>query len=170
MASSSKIKVVLLAFEWGSKRGGLSTFNRELAIELAKHPEVQVSVFLPRCDHEEQNAAVSKNVTLVQEKRRPGVDEETHWLNFPPNDLQMDFVIRHGVVLGRQAQIIRESRQCKWIQFAYTDPEELGTFKDYLCRGRFCPGRGAKAGRSLSVLSSLLRERPKGICPHARHF
>ena len=131
MASPSKIKVVLLASEWGSKRGGLSTFNRELAIELAKHPEVQVSVFLPRCDHEEQNAARSKNVTLVQATRRPGFDDETQWLSFPPNDLQIDFVIGHGVVLGRHAQFIRESRQCKWIQFVHTNPEELGMFKDY---------------------------------------
>ena len=130
MASSSKIKVVLLASEWGSKRGGLSTFNREFAIELAKHPEVQVSVFLPRCDHEEENAALKHNVTLIQAKRRPGYDEN-EWLSFPPKDLQIHFVIGHGVVLGRQAQIISESRECKWIQFVHTDPEELGMFKDY---------------------------------------
>ena len=34
-------------------------------------------------------------------------------------------------MFGRQAQLIRRNRQCKWIQFVHTDPEELGTFKDY---------------------------------------
>ena len=126
-----KMKVVLLASEWGSKCGGLTTFNRELAIELAKHPDLKVSVCLPRCDQEEKNAAQSHNITLVQATRRPGFDDGTHWLSFPPKDLQMDFVIGQGVVLGRQAQIISENRQCKWIQFVHTDPEELGMFKDY---------------------------------------
>ena len=130
MASSTKVNFTLLASEWGSKRGGLSTFNRVLAIELAKHSKVHVSVLVPRCDLEEINDARSKNVTLAQPKRRPGLDEK-NWLCFPPDDLQIDVVIGHGVVLGSQAQIIQENRQCKWIQFVHTDPEELGMFKDY---------------------------------------
>ena len=130
MASSSKMKVVLLASEWGSKRGGLSTFNREFAIQLAKYPDVQVSVFLPRCDQEEKDSAQKNNVTLVQARKMPGYDE-IDWLCSPPDDLQIDFVIGHGVVLGRQAQLIRRSRPCKWIQFVHIDPEELGMFKGY---------------------------------------
>jgi len=42
----------------------------------------------------------------------------------------MDFVIGHGVELGCQAHGIRESHNCKWVQFVYTDPEERGMFKD----------------------------------------
>ena len=145
MASSSKIKVVILASEWGSKRSGLSTFNREFAIELAKHPMVQVSVYLLRCDRAEENAALKHNITLIQAKKRPGFDE-TQWLCFPPKDLQMDFVIGHGEVLGRQAQIISEYRQCKWIQFVHTDPEgriaqKPFMFKDYpeaISKGALC--------------------------------
>ena len=130
MASSTEVNFTLLASEWGSKRGGLSTFNRVLAIKLAKHSKVHVSVLVPRCDQEEMNDALSNNVTLVQPKRRPGLDEK-NWLCFPPDDLQIDVVIGHGVVLGSQAQIIQENRKCKWIQFVHTDPEELGMFKDY---------------------------------------
>ena len=130
MASSTEVNFTLLASEWGSKRGGLSTFNRVLAIELAKHSKVHVSVLVPRCDQAEIDDARSKNVTLAQAKRRPGIDEK-HWLCFPPDNLQIDVVIGHGVVLGSQAQIIQENRRCKWIQFVHTDPEELGMFKDY---------------------------------------
>ena len=124
------MRVVLLASEWGSKYGGLSTLNRELAIQLAKHPEVQVSIFVPRCDQEEKDAALNNNITLVRATEMPGYDE-IDWLCSPPDDLQIDFIIGHGVVLGRQAQLIKRNRPCKWIQFVHTDPEELGMSKDY---------------------------------------
>lgn len=131
MASSTKVEFMLLASEWGSKHGGLSTFNRVLAVELAKHSKVHVSVFVPRCDQEEIDDAKNKGVALIRAKRRPGYSDEKDWLSFPPDDLQIDIVIGHGVVLGKQAQVIQDSRRCKWIQFVHTNPEELGMFKDY---------------------------------------
>ena len=131
MASPTKMRLLLLASEWKSKRGGLSTFNRELAIHLAKSSDVQVSVFVPECDQEEKDVALKKNVVLIQATKRPGFDDETKLLCFPPKELQIDCVIGHGVVLGHPAQIIQERRDCKWIQFVHTDPEELGMFKDY---------------------------------------
>lgn len=130
MASLNKVKVVLLASEWNSKQGGLSTFNRELAIHLAKHPKVEVFFFLPRCDRAEMQAAKKKQITLVEAEPIIGVSE-LQWLCHPPKWLQIDFLIGHGVVLGSQAQIIRKNGTCKWIQFVHTDPEELGMFKDY---------------------------------------
>ncbi|XP_068740123.1 uncharacterized protein [Montipora capricornis] len=129
MESTSKLRVVLLASEWGSKRSRLSTFNRELAIQLAKCPEVKVSVLVPRYDQEERKAAHNNKVSIIQAKEMTGF-EETDWLSFPPDDLQIDFVVGHGVELGRHAQVIRHKRQCKWIQFVHTDPEELGMLKD----------------------------------------
>ena len=130
MASFKKVKVVLLASEWSSKHGGISTFNRVLAVQLAQNPKVAVSVFLPECDQTERDAAKKNNITLVPAEPKPGFDKML-WLCYPPKDLEIDFVIGHGVVLGRQAQIIRDNRSCKWVQFVHTDPEELGMFKDY---------------------------------------
>ena len=45
----------------------------------------------------------------------------------------MDFVIGHGIRLGRQIPHIKRVHQgCKWIQVVHTDPEELGImFKNY---------------------------------------
>ena len=80
MASSYKTRVVTLASEWGSKYGGMSTLIRELAIQLAKHPGLQVFMFLPRCSEEDRDAARRCNITLVQAKRLPGYDEEIEWL------------------------------------------------------------------------------------------
>ena len=131
MASSKKVKVVLLASEWSSKHGGISTFNRMLAIQLAQNPKLAVSVFLPECDQAEKDEAKNNDITLVQAKPRPGINDKKQWLCHPPKDLEIDFVIGHGVVLGCQAQFLKDIRSCKWVQFVHTDPEELGMFKDY---------------------------------------
>ena len=129
-SSVTKLKVTILASEWGSSKGGLSTINRELAIQLAKFPEVQISFFVPQCSEEDKKAALSHNIEIVQATRLPGYDE-LDWLSFPPDQLQIDVVVGHGVKLGHQAQVIRESHKCKWIQVVHTDPEELGMFKSY---------------------------------------
>lgn len=124
MASSAKIKLVVLASEWSSRQSGLSSLNRELAIQLAKHQKVEVFVFLPKCDQTERNAAMINNVTLVQAEPKLGFDE-IEWLSFPPEGLEIDFVIGCGVKLGCQARIISRRYSCKWIQIAHTFPEEL---------------------------------------------
>ena len=129
-AESSQVKVTVLASEWGSSKGGLSTINRELAIQLAKFPNVEISFFLPHCSDQDKKEALGHNITIVEATRRPGY-EELEWLSFPPEDLQIDVIVGHGVKLGRQAQVIRESRKCKWVQVVHTDPEELGMFKSY---------------------------------------
>ncbi|XP_074619471.1 D-inositol 3-phosphate glycosyltransferase-like isoform X5 [Acropora palmata] len=128
--SSSKVQVIILASEWGSSKGGLSTINRELAIQLAKFPCLQVTFFLPKCADEDKKAAESHGVSIVVATRRPGY-KELGWLSFPPGHLKIDVVVGHGVKLGRQAQVICESHNCKWVQVVHTDPEELGMFKGY---------------------------------------
>ncbi|XP_067050400.1 NLR family CARD domain-containing protein 3-like isoform X2 [Acropora muricata] len=124
------IKVTILASEWGSSKGGLSTINRELAIQLAKFPNVEVTFFLPKCSHERRKEAQHHGISLVVAERRPGY-EELDWLSFPPEHLEMDVVVGHGMKLGKQAQFIHKSHKCRWVQVVHTDPEELGMFKCY---------------------------------------
>ena len=123
-------KVTILASEWGSSKGGLSTINRELAIQLAKFPGVEVTFFLPKCSQESKKEAQHHGISIVEVERRPGY-EDLEWLSFPPEHLEMDVVVGHGVKLGRQAQFIRKSHKCSWVQVVHTDPEELGMFKCY---------------------------------------
>ena len=127
---SRKLQVTILASEWGSTKGGLSTINRELAIQLAKFPIVEVTFFLPRCSDEDKKAAKSHDISILEAAKRPGFDE-LDWLSFPPKDLRIDVVVGHGAKLGRQAQIICNSHQCKWVQVVHTDSEELGMYKCY---------------------------------------
>ncbi|XP_073234040.1 uncharacterized protein [Porites lutea] len=127
---SRKVQVTILASEWGSSKGGLSSINRELAIQFAKCPEAEITFFLPKCSQEDKKLALQHNVKIVEATRRPGL-EELEWLLFPPENLQIDVIVGHGVKLGKQAQIIKERKNCKWIQVVHTDPEELGMFKNY---------------------------------------
>ena len=124
------IKVTILASEWGSSKGGLSTINKELAIQLAKYYDCEVTFFLLKCSHENKMEAKRHHISIVEAERQPGY-EELDWLTFPPQDLQIDVVVGHGVKLGHQAKIIRKSHKCKWFQVVHTDPEKLGMFKCY---------------------------------------
>ena len=91
---------------------------------------MEITFFLPQCSEQDKKEALSHNVNIVEAKRRSGY-EELEWLSFPPQHLQIDVIVGHGVKLGRQAQVIRDSHKCKWVQVVHTDPEELGMFKCY---------------------------------------
>ena len=129
--SSRKLRVTLLSSEWRSTKGGLSTINRELAIQLAKHPSVEVSVYLPQCSEEDKRVAARHNVHLIEAEKMPGYDP-VDWLSLLTKDHAVDCVIGHGAILGRQVQgIKRDCSRCKWIQVVHTAPEELGMYKEY---------------------------------------
>ena len=127
---SRKVKVTILASEWGSSKEELSTINRELAIQLAKCPEVEITVFLPQCSQKDKKEALKYKVKIVEATPRSGF-KQLDWLCSPPEDLQIDIVVGHGVKLGKQAQFIKDMKKCKWIQVVHTDPEECGMFKSY---------------------------------------
>ena len=131
LISSRKLHVTLLGSEWGSSKGGLSTFNRELAIQLAKNANVEVRMYLPQCTEEDKRAAANFRVNLVKAEKKPACDP-IDWLASVPRDHYMDIVIGHGIHLGRQVPWIKELRpNCKWIQVVHTVPEELAMSKDY---------------------------------------
>ena len=126
------LNITLLANEWCSSRGGLSTINRELAIHLARQPKVDVTFFVPHsaCSEEDKRQARNHGITIVEAKKRT-VDDQLQSLISPPRDLGIDIVIGHGAKLGWQAPFIKDSHDCKWVQVVHTAPEELGMFKDY---------------------------------------
>ena len=129
----SILKVALLSNEWGSSKGGLSTINRTLAIHLAKHADVKVTLIVPQfeCGEADRRAAMGHNIYIREAQRRPGFSDPLDWLSFPPKDLDIQVVIGHGAKLGKQAQIIKDFRGCKWTQVVHTEPEELAMHKNY---------------------------------------
>ena len=129
------LKITLLGSGWSSSKGGLSTLNRELAIQLSKHAKADVSLLIPEgaCEFQEIIEASSCGITVVEAKGRAAYDR-LDWLSTPPKDHNMEIVVGHGVKLGRQVQFIRDSARfpnCKWVQVVHTAPEDLGRFKSY---------------------------------------
>ena len=131
--SATALKVTLLGSEWSSSMGGLSTINRQLAILLAKRSELDVTLLVPQfaCSDKERRMASSHNVSIREAERLKGFSNPLEWLSFPPRDLDIDFVLGHGAKLGKQAQVIRKSHNCKWIQVVHTAPEELAMHKNF---------------------------------------
>ncbi|XP_068751416.1 uncharacterized protein [Montipora capricornis] len=129
-APSRKLKVTLLSSEWKSTKGGLSTINRELAIQLAKHQNVEVSMYLPECSEEDVRIAGENHVKLIQAKELIGY-EPIEWLSSAPENHEIDYLIGHGLILGRHVQLIQKNITCKWVQVVHTAPEDLGIFKLY---------------------------------------
>ena len=126
------MRVTLLSAGWkASSNEDLTTINRELAIQMAKHPNVEVSIFLPQCSEEDKKDADSYNVKLIEAVKLSGF-EPVDWLASVPEGHAMDCVIGHGVALGRQIQLIKRNpnySHCKWIQVVHTAPEEIGMYK-----------------------------------------
>ena len=120
--------MTLLSSEWRSTKGGASTINRELAIQLAKNPNVEVSVYLPECSEADKTVAAGHNVHLIQAREMPGFDRVDSLASIPKGHV-MDCVIGYGVQLGKQVQLIKHHHNCKWIQVLHADPEDLGIFK-----------------------------------------
>ena len=88
-------------------------------------------MYLPHCSEEDKRAAAAHDVRIIEAEKIPGYDP-IDWLATIPRDHQVDFVVGHGIHLGRQVPLIKEAHsECKWIQVVHTDPEELGMFKDY---------------------------------------
>ena len=153
----SILKVSLLANEWGSSKGGLSTINRTLAIYLAKHPNVEVTILVPQfeCSEDDKRAAKGHNIVIREVERHPAFSDPLDWLSFPPKDLDIQVVIGHDAKLGKQAQIIQDSHRCKRVQVVHTEPEELETYKNY--RGAVTKGEGKnRAEVELCKLADLV--------------
>ena len=130
LPSDKTLIVTTLSSEWKSSKGGLTTINRELTIQLAKHPNVKVYVYLPKCTEEDKKVARSQNVQLIEAKELSGY-EPIDWLASLPEGHRPHILIGHGLHLGRQMQLIKRYHDCKWVQFVHTAPEELGMYKSY---------------------------------------
>ena len=129
------LNITLLASEWKSSAGGLSTLNRELAIHLSQIPNVRVSLFVPEgaCKDEDKREARSFGISILDAKKCVGF-EPLLWLSNPPQDHKIDVIVGHGVKLGRQVQFIKRHsnlENCKWVHVVHIAPEDLSKFKGY---------------------------------------
>ena len=111
--------------------GWNTTVNGQLVIELAKNPRVKVSGLVPNSTQVQKEQAKKLNIELVDAKRRIGFSAN-ELLSFPPDSLDIDIFIIHsyGRDLGKQAQVVKESKNCKWLHVLHTVSEELEKYMD----------------------------------------
>ncbi|XP_067049311.1 uncharacterized protein [Acropora muricata] len=129
------LKITLLASEWQSLAGGLSTLNRELAINLSQIQNVSVSLLVPEgaCSDEDKKEAGSFGISIIEARKCVGLDPLV-WLSHPPENHKIDVIVGHGVKLGSPVQLIKRHAQfqnCKWVHVVHTAPENLSKYKDY---------------------------------------
>ena len=129
------LNITLLASEWKSTAGGLSTLNRELAINLSRIQNVRVSLLVPEgaCNDEDKTEAKSFGISILDAKKCVGLDPLV-WLSNPPQDHKIDVIVGHGVKLGCQVQLIKRQEKfqnCKWVHVVHTAPEHLSKYKGY---------------------------------------
>ena len=86
---SKLVKVLFVCDEWNSNKGGLSTFNREFAINLARSSRDDFAVHCYVCQSSEsyREGANKNGVSLLTAKIVPGTYDRLEWLRLPPSEL-----------------------------------------------------------------------------------
>ena len=130
--AESKLNVLFVCDEWNSSKGGLSTFNREFAINLAKTSRNDFAIHCYVCQSSESDRddARKHGVNIITAKSIPGTSDRLEWVRLPPSELpHPDVVIGHGRKFGTPAYFITQITKCKWIQFVHVFCEDLGKYK-----------------------------------------
>ena len=129
---SRYINIMFVCSEWGSKKGGLSTFNRQLAVNLVKTSQDKIKVHCYVCESNEvdRQDASRQGVNLITARRPPGSSDPLEWLKIPPPELpHPDIVVGHGRKFGSAAYFISDRTKCRWVHFVHVFCEDLGKFK-----------------------------------------
>ena len=129
--SLSQYSAILNVTVASDSDGWEKAVNGQLLTKLAKDSRVKVVGFVPKYTPQQKEHARSLNIELVDAKKIPGFSP-VELLAFPPDDLDIDILIIHayGRDLVRQAQIIRETKKCKWIHVVHAISEELEKFAE----------------------------------------
>ena len=126
------IDILAICDEWKPSKGGLSAFNRELVINLAKESRGKVNVhcYVSESDEADREDAKKNGVNLVTAQKIPGTANPHEWLKFPPPEIpNVDVVIGHGRKFGLPAYFIKKFIPSKLLQFVHVYCPDLGKYK-----------------------------------------
>jgi len=106
------------------------TVTDQLLTGLARDPLVRLSGLVEKKTQELMDWAERLNMKLFIPKQLIGYPDKDR-LAFPPEDLDIDVMIiySYGIDLGRQAQVIQETKKCKWAHVVHTISEELAKYR-----------------------------------------
>jgi glycosyltransferase involved in cell wall biosynthesis len=125
-------RILLVATEWLSSHGGISSLNRSLAIALAALGN-DVVCLVPNATQEEMDLALQGHVRLVSIGRRSGFNDAMLLLTFRPDMLGAmvpKYVIGHDHITGPVAKHISERiAGSRYVHFVHTIPHEIEPYK-----------------------------------------
>ncbi|MEV6521303.1 glycosyltransferase family 4 protein [Longispora sp. NPDC051575] len=120
--------LLVVASEWFSAHGGLSTLNRDLCVGLAA-ADASVVCLVPHAAKEEREHAALHGVTLISARPAPGVSARQTLARRPalPPGVTIDAVLGHGRVTGPEARILTEDHfpSAVRLQLVHIAPDEL---------------------------------------------
>ncbi len=132
--------LLVLATEWSSARGGLSTLNRQLCCALAAQ-QAEVVCLVLAADEADHRDAAANGVVLRVAVRPPGGSDDTALSNTAalPTEFRPDYIIGHSRVTGPAAfHIAAHFPDAKRLHFIHMAPDEIEWYK---------PGREDDAGQ-----------------------
>lgn len=118
-------KILLIATEWLSVNGGISTLNRELCRALAALGHT-VACLVRSASDTELNEAQALGIVLVACPTSEGIDEGIGFLLCGERELGMrpDIVIGHDHITGQFGRALATRFDAKYIHFLHTIPQE----------------------------------------------
>lgn len=129
--SSDGKRFLVLATEWSSRHGGLSTLNRRFCRALARAGAKVVCVALA-ASPAEQRDAYAVGVTLLEAPKHPGHEIDLALLRRSdlPNGFTPDFLVGHGRITGPATRAIQsEYPGAIRLHFIHMAPDEIEWFK-----------------------------------------
>lgn len=131
ISSERPVRVLVVADEWFSKEGGLSTFNRHLCIALVA-AGADLYVLVEKLSDQERAHAAQHGVRLHNAARPGHIGAET-LMRRPdlPGGFEPELVIGHGRVTGPAARQQSEDhfRGSKRLHFLHVEPDQGEWYK-----------------------------------------
>ncbi|RAO30074.1 hypothetical protein ONO86_05626 [Micromonospora noduli] len=124
------VRVLAIDTHWSSARGGISTFNRELCLALAKSGAADVCCLVIEADPSEIAAAGDAGVRLIPTGHLPGWTERELLMRRLRSleDWSPQVIIGHGRVTGHSAETHRDDSfpTAVYLHVVHTDPDRMG--------------------------------------------
>ena len=125
--------VLVVATEWDSRHGGLSTFNRDLCAALAG-AGARIVCYVPVANADEMERARAVGVHIAEAPKMSGAKDVTLLFQRPnlPSGFVPDIVIGHDRITGAASvTLARDHYQgSKRVLFIHTSPEEIEWHKE----------------------------------------
>ncbi len=102
-----KLRILLLADEWAPHRGGISTFNRDLCLELARAGHMVYALIPPNNLHDEDRKEAKEGGVQLVSSSKEDQSQDAEFALKPILPAAPHVIIGHGMITGRQAEVQR---------------------------------------------------------------